>query len=228
VATKSERTRERLVETALSLFREHGYEATTMRLIASTAGVSQGSAYYYFDGKDALVQELYTRIQHEHRERALPLLRQGAPLAENLRAVLHAGLDTMAPYHSFGSTMIHVALTRGSPVSPFSTESTGPRVAATGLLEETLAASTGVPRGALRTRLPHLLWLGYLAATLHWVTDTSRGQQRTRELADGVVPLLVRVLALTRLPVGRRLVADTVALVDRLGPGGHDSVTQKV
>lgn len=190
-----------------------------MRLIATAAGVSPGSAYYYFDGKDALVQELYVRIQDEHRERALPLLRQGAPLADNLRAVLHAGLDTMAPYHAFGSTMLHVALTRGSAVSPFSTESTGPRAAATVLLEDTLAASTGVPRGALRSRLPHLLWLGYLGITLHWVTDTSKGQRRTRELVDGVVPILTRVLALTRLPVGRGLAADIVALVDRLDLG---------
>lgn len=62
-----------------------------MREIATRAGVSQGSAYYYFDGKDAFVQELYLRIQAEQRERALPRLRAGAPLRENLRSTLHGG-----------------------------------------------------------------------------------------------------------------------------------------
>ncbi|MGQ4719400.1 TetR/AcrR family transcriptional regulator [Streptomyces anulatus] len=46
MTTKSEQTREALVETALAMFREHGYEKTTMRAIAAEAGVSQGTADY--------------------------------------------------------------------------------------------------------------------------------------------------------------------------------------
>ncbi|WP_281712312.1 TetR/AcrR family transcriptional regulator, partial [Dermacoccus nishinomiyaensis] len=84
MTTKSEQTREALVETALAMFREHGYEKTTMRAIAAEAGVSQGNAYYYFDGKDALVQQLYLRLQAEHRDAALAAVRDGAPLADNL------------------------------------------------------------------------------------------------------------------------------------------------
>lgn len=217
MSTKSERTRELLVDTALRLFRERGYEAATMRLIATETGVSQGSAYYYFDGKDALVQELYVRIQTEHRERAVQLLSQGAPLSTNLRKVLHAGLDTMAPYHSFGATMLHVALSRASTVSPFSAESTPPRVAATALMSQTLTASRGA-RAGFDPRLPHLLWMAYLAVTLHWVIDTSPDQRRTRELVDGLTPILARAVTLSRLPVGRGLAADVFALVDRLTP----------
>lgn len=214
--TKAERTRELLAQTALRLFRDRGYEATTMRLIATEAGVSQGNAYYHFAGKDAFVQELYARLQDEHRERALPLLRPGVPLADNLRTTLHAGLDVFAPYHSFGSTMLHVALSPSSSVSPFSPDSTRPREAATGIMREVLAASRGVPGGPLGERLPHLLWLGWLGVTLHWVTDTSEDQRRTRDLVDGAAPLVARAFALTRLPVGRGLATDLVALVDRI------------
>lgn len=225
MTTKSERTRELLVDTALRLFRERGYDATTMRLIASEAGVSQGNAYYHVEGKDAFVQELYSRLQGEHLSRAEPLLREGAPLAENLRAVLHAGLDVFTPWHSFGSTLVQVALSRSSSTSPFSPESGPARAAATSLMDRTLAASRGVPRGPLRQRLPHLLWLGWLGITLHWVSDTSPDQRRTRALVDGVVPILTRVLALSRLPVGRGLAEDVVALVDRLAaPSGPAEV----
>ena len=97
--TKSARTRELLVETALRSFRERGYEATTMRLIAGEAGVSPGNAYYYFEGKESLVQELYVRIQQEHRERALPLLRDGdLRLEENWQRTL-AGDYEFPAYH---------------------------------------------------------------------------------------------------------------------------------
>ncbi len=218
MTTKSERTRQLVVDTALRLFRERGYEETTMRLIAAEAGVCQGSAYYYFSGKEALVHELYVRIQDEHRQRAEPLLDDGASLATNLRAVLHAGLDTMDPYHSFGSTMLHAALSRSSTVSPFSDESGAARAAAAALMGRALRASRGTRTSTIPARLPDLLWLAYLGVTLFWVTDDSPGQRRTRELVDGVAPIIARTIALSRLPVGRRFAADVFALVDRIAP----------
>ena len=68
-AVKSEQTRRLIVETALRLFRERGYEATTMRAIATEAGVSVGNAYYYFASKEALIQAYYDRAQAEHAGR---------------------------------------------------------------------------------------------------------------------------------------------------------------
>ena len=51
---KAEQTRAGIVDAAMRLFRENGYDATTMRAIADEAGVSLGSAYYYFSGKEEL------------------------------------------------------------------------------------------------------------------------------------------------------------------------------
>lgn len=226
MAAKAERTRTVLVDTALRLFREQGYEATTMRLIATQAGVSQGNAYYYFEGKDAFVHELYIRIQQEHRARAEPLLRDGAGLADNLRTALHTGLDTMAPYHSFGSTMLRVALPRASAVSPFSAQSQPARAAAIGLLADVVAGSRETRSVSGHQRLPELLWLAYLGVTLFWVLDTSPEQQRTRLLVDGAAPILARAISLSRLPGGRRLTADVYALMDRLAAPSPDASPQ--
>ncbi|MFD4643386.1 TetR/AcrR family transcriptional regulator [Lentzea sp. NPDC058436] len=44
-----------IVETALTLFAEQGYEATTMAQVASSAGVSQRSLFRYFGTKEDLV-----------------------------------------------------------------------------------------------------------------------------------------------------------------------------
>lgn len=222
---KSAQTRALLVDTALRLFREEGYHATTMRRIASAAGVSLGNAYYYFDGKDALVQELYDRIQVEHRDRALPRLVEQAPLATNLRTVLHAGLDTMAPYHSFGATMLAVALSPTASVSPFSTASARPWEAATALMEYAVRTSKGTPTGAIRTRLPHLLWLAYLGVTVHWVSDQTPEQRRTRDLVDGLAPVIGKAVGLTRIPLGRSLATDVVTLLDRVLPTSDQNGT---
>ena len=59
--TKSARTRSVIIDAALKLFRERGYDATTMRAIATEAGVSVGNAYYYFDSKEMLIQDIQVR-----------------------------------------------------------------------------------------------------------------------------------------------------------------------
>ena len=63
---RAQQTRAAIVEAALALFRERGYEATTMREIASRAGVSTGNAYYYFSSKEELLQEFYATSHAEH------------------------------------------------------------------------------------------------------------------------------------------------------------------
>ncbi|WP_324606735.1 helix-turn-helix domain-containing protein [Psychromicrobium lacuslunae] len=71
MTAKSEQTKQLVIDTALAMFQERGYEKTTMRAIAQRAEISLGSAYYYFESKDDLVQELYARIQLDHRTAAL-------------------------------------------------------------------------------------------------------------------------------------------------------------
>src|SRR5262245_57701400 len=63
---KSEKTREKILDTALTLFRKQGFDGTTMRDVAKQAGVALGAAYYYFPSKEALVMAYYERIQDDH------------------------------------------------------------------------------------------------------------------------------------------------------------------
>jgi AcrR family transcriptional regulator len=207
-------TRERVVAAALRLFREEGFEATTMRRIAAEAGVSLGNAYHYFGGKDDLVRELYLVVQREHRELAGPRLRRGGSLTGNLRVALHAGLDVLGPYHGFGGAFLAVALPPASRHSPFSADSTAVREQAVGLMRDVVGASRGRPTGPLADRLPTLLWLLYLGVTLHWVTDPTPDQQRTRRLVDATAPIVTRLVGLARLPGGRRLVTDVGRVMD--------------
>ena len=75
---KSDETRARILETALALFRERGYEETTMRAIAEQADVSLGNAYYYFRSKEQLIQAFYGQTHREHAERCAPILARHA------------------------------------------------------------------------------------------------------------------------------------------------------
>jgi AcrR family transcriptional regulator len=215
---RGERTRQLVVQTALRLFRERGYDRTTMRMVAAEAGLSPGNAYYYFPSKPHLVQHFYAEIQTEHRRRCEPLLGGTTSLARRLAGVLHAGIDTMTPYHDFAATFIKVAIDPTSPLSPFSPESVGSRAQSVALFRDVLEGSTTGMDDRLREELPELLWLAYLGLVLFWVYDSSPEQTRTRQLIDAAVPLLVRTLKLTRVPLLRPRTTELLAIVRGLRP----------
>ena len=52
MAAKSEETKQKILEAALSMFRDRGFEESTIREIAKQAGVATGLAYYYFPKKE--------------------------------------------------------------------------------------------------------------------------------------------------------------------------------
>ncbi len=54
-------TRERILDAAEALFVEHGFEATTMRMITGRAGVNLASINYHFGSKEALIQDVFRR-----------------------------------------------------------------------------------------------------------------------------------------------------------------------
>ena len=55
---KKERQRREIVETALALFRERGYDETRVRDIAQSAGISDATFFNYFASKDLVLDEL--------------------------------------------------------------------------------------------------------------------------------------------------------------------------
>jgi AcrR family transcriptional regulator len=83
---QSPATRERILDAAELLFMQHGFEATSMRMITGQAGVNLASVNYHFGNKEALVQEVFRRrLTWLNRERLGELERlereaRGAPL----------------------------------------------------------------------------------------------------------------------------------------------------
>ncbi len=51
----------RILDAAELLFMQHGFEATSMRMITSEAGVNLAAVNYHFGGKEALIQDVFRR-----------------------------------------------------------------------------------------------------------------------------------------------------------------------
>jgi AcrR family transcriptional regulator len=210
---RAEQTRSAITEAALRLFREKGYEATTMRAIAQEAGVSTGNAYYYFGSKEELVQQFYAHNHADHLAACRAILQAETEFAPRVRGTLHALIDVNGPYHAFAARFFKHAAEPSSPLSPFSKESSPAREAAIALWREVVDGSATRIDRELRGQLPELLWLYSMGIVLFWVHDTSPGCAKTYRLIDRTVPLADRLVALSRVRIMRSTIRDIVSII---------------
>ncbi|GIH75381.1 TetR/AcrR family transcriptional regulator [Planobispora longispora] len=204
------------METALRLFRERGYEATTMRAIAAEAGVSVGNAYYYFSSKEALIQAYYDRAQAEHEAACEELLASERSFAGRLGGVLREWVRVSDPYHEFAVKFFKHAAEPSNPLSPFSVESSPARESSIAIYRRVVEGSGSRMDPELRKELPELLWLLSMGVVLFWVHDTSEGCRKTYRLIELTVPLVDRLVDLSHLPGLRGIARDFIAGVHEL------------
>ncbi|WP_054693053.1 TetR/AcrR family transcriptional regulator [Syntrophomonas palmitatica] len=67
---KKEETKQKIINTALGLFKDQGVDATSMEQIAREADIARGTLYNYFPVKEAIIDEIIKRsFQTNHQER---------------------------------------------------------------------------------------------------------------------------------------------------------------
>ncbi|MFD6415100.1 TetR family transcriptional regulator [Streptomyces sp. NPDC060194] len=224
---KGEQTRALILETALRLFQERGYDRTTMRAIAQEAGVSVGNAYYYFAGKEHLIQGFYDRIGVEHQAAVRTVLERETDFEARFAGVLTAWLDVAGPYHEFAAQFFKNAADPESPLSPFSPESEHARVAAVRTHREVLAGSRAKVAPELADAVPELMWLAQMGLVLYWVFDRSEDSERTRLLALRGARLTAHGVRLSRFRLLRPLVREVHELFVDFLPGMAETVARR-
>jgi AcrR family transcriptional regulator len=212
---KSEETRSRILEAALSVFRERGFEKATMREIATEAGVAVGAAYYYFDSKDALVMAFYERAQGEMNAEIDAALDQARTLEARLRAIIGAKFTYFQPNRKLlGALSAHADPEH--PLSPFSTETAAIREQDIGSFERAVKDSAIKLPSSVAPYLGRLLWMYQMGLILFWVYDRSPGQERTTLLYDKTMKMLLVTLRIAGFPLLRplhRLAGELLAVI---------------
>ncbi len=79
---------ERLIEVALELFAEKGFERTSVQDLVGAAGVTKGAMYHYFSSKDDLLHEIYARVLRMQTERLEKVAAQDLPIADRVHAAV--------------------------------------------------------------------------------------------------------------------------------------------
>lgn len=212
---KAEETRERIVDAALRLFRDKGFDETTMRDVAAEAGIATGGAYYYFRSKEELVMALYARTSDEART-LVPAALERTPrdLTKRLRAVIDTKFQQFAAHRRLLGALVRIGMDPKNPLSPFAKETEPMRIESIGYFRDALAG-TKVPRD-LEDLLPGLFWFYQLGLILFWIYDESPGQRKTERLTDATLDIAVRLISLSSLPLMSPLRKRVIALLNEV------------
>lgn len=91
----SQVSRERILDAAAKLFREHGYQGTTVRDIGKTVGLLSGSLFYHFRSKEVMLLEIMREAASQMCERAEATVAAAHRPVDMLRALIRMELDCL-------------------------------------------------------------------------------------------------------------------------------------
>jgi AcrR family transcriptional regulator len=96
---RGQATRAHLIDVATRLFAAHGYDGTSIQVVLADSGVSRGSLYHHFPGKEALFWAVLEEV--------------GARVGEQVRAAIQDAPDPIAALRAGCLALIRLA---GDPV----------------------------------------------------------------------------------------------------------------
>ncbi|MFK7929735.1 MAG: TetR/AcrR family transcriptional regulator [Myxococcota bacterium] len=204
---KAERTRALIVDTALHLFAERGYAATTMRDIAASADVSTGLAYRYFRRKEDLALALYGRLADDLVAAACGL--EDAPLAQRYASLLHHKIRLMAPHRGALAALFAAALNPEDDVGVLSDATAPVRERVQHAMVLTVRGHVPVDKeAAMATRL----YAVHLLVVLLWTQDRTADLR----LVNGAIDLLRDGLTFALPLLGTPMAAPMLTRLDSL------------
>ena len=92
-------TRDRILDIALELFTDQGYERTSLRQIAERLGFSKAAIYYHFASKEEILLALHLRL-HDFGREALDALGHGPVSLAEWAGVLDRFIDQVLEHRA--------------------------------------------------------------------------------------------------------------------------------
>ncbi len=184
-----------IIRAAVAVISEKGFKSSTMRQIASTAGIGDATIYNYFPTKEAILFAYY----EDHLKGCVEALKEVEAfntftLQEQLQTLFETGLDHYLADREFVAATFHRVLLSGSRewdrAKPI-------RAAFLAAVDDMLAAAVEVgeiPEQVFQELIGQFFLDAYIGAIHYWLSDTSDGFSRTSVLIDQGLDLACAML----------------------------------
>jgi len=211
---KAEGTELKILEAALGLFRQEGFDNATMRGIAANAGVATGAAYYYYDSKDAIVLDFYRRSCSQMQPKIEKALENEDGLEGRLRELIRVKLAHFEPNRGVLRALLRNGADPKHPLSPFSPQTQEIREIDLAWFRRILVdCGMRIPRD-LGPHLPGVLWLFQMGVIFFWVIDESPDQVRSARLLEVATKSVAALIRISGLPLMRPLRKTALQLIE--------------
>lgn len=212
---KGNQSKQYILQTALTLFRNQGFATTSMRDIAKVAHLSLGAAYRYFPSKESLVHAYYGWIQGEHERLTEIHTPKNADFSTRFSVLLLQKLELLRHDQKILAALFGAL---GEPGHPLSVLGTTTHAVRTRSIQQFVALLEGFALPpALQKALGFLLWLAHLGIFLFFVHDNSTDQQHTRRLIALVTQCMRLAQPYVAHPVVRPFLYKAVSILTELG-----------
>jgi AcrR family transcriptional regulator len=208
---KGEQTRRQIFESALELFREQGFDSTTMQEVAKRAAVVKSAAYYYFPSKEAIIQAYYETVQAEQERLCGEVFAESKDLKTRLASALHSKLDLAKDDRNLLGVVFRYTGEPEHPLSCLGRGTAGIRRRSIRVFRDAIAEEK-LPKD-LRELLPVALWALQMGLLVMFLYDSSENQRRTRRMADGTLELTLKLLGLAKLAILKPIRAKVLGLL---------------
>jgi len=190
-----QKTKIKLIESAVEVIIEKGYKSASMREIAKRAGVSDPTIYNYFPTKE---QILYAYIELKHTE-ALKMLKEiedfeTYSLREQLQSLIEAELELYLADREFIQEIFDLAFYSSSVKLE---ELYHTKELFTDMIKEMFALS--IEAGEIEPQpfeefVPLLFWDYFIAVVAYWLKDDSQSFSNTTRFVDYSMEIIESVI----------------------------------
>jgi TetR/AcrR family transcriptional regulator, cholesterol catabolism regulator len=208
--TKSEQTKQRILDAAAKIFRAQGYSAARLSDIAASAGIQTGSVYYHFESREALVEEvlhLGIAVARAHVQEAVDALPLVVSPLERVKAAIRAHAEVQLEISDYSSAHARII---GQVPSDVRRRNLVDQINYgeywDGLLRA--AVASGEIRADLDLYVTRMLMFGALNWTSEWYRPTSG--RSVEFIADQALAILLHGVETAASP-SRRTAARPVA-----------------
>lgn len=157
MSTPTDSSRTAICDEAVRLFAEHGFDGTTVEMIASAAGVNKAMISYHFGGKEKLYAAILDAVFEAASERLAAVRDAEAPADEKLARYIRVFAELQAQRPQFSALVLREVLSGGARLH----ERVRPRFLQ---IFESIRAivAQGIREGRFRTVNPLLTHLGVI------------------------------------------------------------------
>ncbi|HIP41567.1 MAG TPA: TetR/AcrR family transcriptional regulator [Campylobacterales bacterium] len=180
-----EKTKAKILESAVDLIIEKGFKSASMREMAKNAGVSNPTIYNYFPTKEKI---LYAYVEQKHKETAQIL--QGIEdfntytLREQLQTLIETELELYLEDREFILQISDMVFhSSGLKLESLYSNNKIFTDIIQDMLEIAIEAKE-IPKPPLEEHLPRLFWDYYIMVVAYWVKDDSEMFENTTQFID--------------------------------------------